>query len=113
MSKGIQHLRNTPTSRSMATVLDYCGRRWALRVVWELKAGPMKFRALQAACGGVSPSVLQRRLDELRRLGVLEAIPGLGYRLSAAGEVLFPVLASLNKWSELHCREPQHSDNSV
>jgi DNA-binding HxlR family transcriptional regulator len=43
--------------------------------------------------------VLQRRLHELRDLGVVEKIPQLGYRLSSYGERLFQVLAQLDKWS--------------
>ena len=84
----------------MASALDLSGRRWAFRVVWELRVGPLNFRALQAACGHISPSVLQRRLHELRAAGLVEKIPRLGYRLSSSGERLFLVLAQLNKWSE-------------
>lgn len=102
MTKGIQLLRTTPTSPQIAAILERCGRRWALRVVWELRAGPLNFRALQAACGAISPSVLQRRVHELRALGLLEAIPGLGYRLTAAGESLFQVLAGLDRWAHEH-----------
>lgn len=83
----------------MAGALDVAGRRWALRIVWELRVGPLNFRALRASCGQVSPSVLQRRLHELRKLGVIEKIPRLGYRLSTHGEKLFQVLAQLDKWS--------------
>ncbi|MGH8193619.1 MAG: winged helix-turn-helix transcriptional regulator [Woeseiaceae bacterium] len=88
-----------PTSKGMAAMLDLCGRRWALRVVWELRGEPLNFRALRDACGRISPSVLQRRLHELRGFGVIEAIPRLGYRLSARGEQLFPILAQLDKWA--------------
>ncbi len=84
----------------MARALDVCGRRWALRIVWELRVGPANFRALQAACGQISPSVLQRRLHELRASGVVEKIPRLGYRLSTSGEKLFQVLAQLDRWSQ-------------
>jgi len=83
----------------MEHALSLAGRRWAFRVVWELRVGPLNFRALQAACGNLSPSVLQRRLHELRDLGVVEKIPQLGYRLSSYGERLFQVLAQLYKWS--------------
>ena len=84
----------------MSHALELAGRRWALRIAWELRVGPLNFRALRAACGGVSPSVMQRRLHELRDEGVIEKIPGLGYRLSASGEKLFQVLARLENWSE-------------
>ena len=83
----------------MAQALDLAGRRWAFRIVWELRVGPLNFRALRSCCGDISPSVLQRRLHELRGHGVIEKIPRLGYRLSTSGERLFQVLAQLDKWS--------------
>ena len=99
MAQRIQNLRRAPTSESMARALDLSGRRWALRIVWELRVGPLNFRALQASCGHISPSVLQRRLHELRDHGVIEKIPRLGYRLSTSGEKSFQVLGQLDKWS--------------
>jgi len=45
--------------------LDLLGRRWSLRILWELSETPLTFRALQAAYGGLSPSVLRQRLTEL------------------------------------------------
>jgi DNA-binding HxlR family transcriptional regulator len=99
MAQGIQNLRRAPTSSRMARALDFSGRRWALRIIWELRVGPLNFRALQTACGRISPSVLQRRLHELRALQIIEKITGLGYRLSTTGEKLFHVLAQLDKWS--------------
>ena len=101
MAQRVQNLRRATTSPQMARSLDLAGRRWALRIVWELRVGPLNFRALQTACGEVSPSVMQRRLHELRDFGVIEKIPRLGYRLSASGERLFQVLAQLDKWSAL------------
>ena len=99
MAQRIHNLRRAPTSPQMASALDFSGRRWALRIIWELRVGPLNFRALQAACGRISPSVLQRRLHELRSLQIIEKIPRLGYRLSTGGEKLFQVLAQLDNWS--------------
>jgi DNA-binding HxlR family transcriptional regulator len=83
----------------MRTLLDVCERRWALRVIWELRSGPQTFRGVRQACGGISPSVLQRRFHAWRELGIIENIPRLGYRLTAAGEQLFLILARLDKWA--------------
>lgn len=83
----------------MRALLDVCERRWALRVIWELRTGPHTFRSLREVCGGISPSVLQRRLHGWRDLGIIENIPRLGYRLTAAGEQLFLILARLDKWA--------------
>jgi DNA-binding HxlR family transcriptional regulator len=99
MFRGLQEVREVPTGARMVELLDLCGRRWALRVVWELRGGALNFRRLRTACGGVSPGVLQNRLHEWRRLDVVESIPGLGYRLTARGEVLFQVLAPLSEWA--------------
>ena len=69
-------------------LLDLLGRRWALRVLWELRAGPVpSFRELQSRCGGVSSSVLTDRLAELREAGIVERADD-GYRLSARGAEL-------------------------
>ncbi len=110
MAQRVQNLRKAKTSPSMERALALAGRRWALRIVWELRAGPLSFRGLQAACGNISPSVLAERLHELGDLGVVENIPRLGYRLTASGERLFQVLAELNKWSD-ELPENSHSSN--
>lgn len=100
MAKGIQSIRGTPTGAALARLFDHFGRRWALRIIWELRAEAHNFRALRAACGGISPSVMQARLHELRALGLIEQIPGLGYRLTAEGEQLFRWMAPLATWAE-------------
>jgi DNA-binding HxlR family transcriptional regulator len=94
----------------MVRALELAGRRWALRVVWELRVGPLSFRGLQAACGHISPSVLADRLRELGALEVVENIPRLGYRLTANGERLFQVLAELNNWSALLPKDSHQSN---
>ena len=52
-------------------LLDLLGRRWALRILWELRDEPLRFRELQQACDGLSPSVLNTRLGELREAGIV------------------------------------------
>lgn len=102
MSKGMRTIRDTKTSAGLARALDHFGRRWALRVIWELRGDPLHFRALRAACGDISPSVMQARLHQLRDLGLIEQIPGLGYRHTAAGQQLFRVIAPLADWADTH-----------
>ncbi len=99
MAQRVQNLRREPTNSHMARALALSARRWAFRIVWELRVGPLSFRVLQAVCGSISPSVQQQRLHELRSLGIVEKIPRLGYRLTASGERLFQVLGQLNHWS--------------
>jgi DNA-binding HxlR family transcriptional regulator len=79
--------------------LDLLGRRWTLRVLWELRADAATFRGLQARCDGVSPSVLNQRLAELRQAGIIETDAAAGYRLSPLGQSLLAALAPLADWS--------------
>lgn len=79
--------------------LDLLGRRWALRVIWELRTGPATFRELRARCDGVSPSSLNTRLGELKGAGVVE-MGDNGYRLSDAGQRLLAALAPLDDWAK-------------
>ena len=89
-------------------VLDLLGRRWALRVLWELRHGPMTFRALREACDGVSPSSLNQRLRELRALGVIA--PGDdGYELTPSGVQLSRILLDLSRWAEQALGGPPRS----
>jgi DNA-binding HxlR family transcriptional regulator len=76
-------------------LLDLLGRRWAMRVIWELRNGPMTFRELQARCGGVSSSVLSQRLAELRGAG----IAGKGNTLTDEGRLLLAAYEPLGAWA--------------
>jgi DNA-binding HxlR family transcriptional regulator len=80
-------------------LLDLLGRRWTLRVVWELRGDPLLFRELQERCGGVSSSVLNQRLAELRAAGAVSAGEG-GYCLTDEGRRLLDAFPALNEWAE-------------
>src|SRR5690349_8624017 len=58
-------VRGSTQGRPIMAALDLLGRRWTLRVLWELRDGPLGFRAIQAACDDMSSSVLRDRLHEL------------------------------------------------
>jgi len=79
-------------------VLDVLGRRWSLRVLWELRDGPHTFRALRERCDDVSPSSLNERLADLRALGVVEAGDS-GYALTDSGHELGTILLALHQWA--------------
>lgn len=80
-------------------LLDLLGRRWTMRVLWELRGGPLSFRALQAACSGMSPSVLNQRLAELREAALVDAADN-GYALTPRGKELLAMFEPLNRWAE-------------
>ncbi|HEY8154422.1 MAG TPA: helix-turn-helix domain-containing protein [Myxococcota bacterium] len=93
-------VRGSRSGRPIMALLDLLGRRWSLRVIWELREGGLSFRALQQRCDGVSPTVLNTRLAELREAGVLAQREGDGYRLTRQGAGLLAALAPLYAWAK-------------
>jgi DNA-binding HxlR family transcriptional regulator len=92
-------VRGSKTGRPIMALLDLLGRRWALRILWELRDGAAaNFRELRARCGGVSPTVLTDRLRELREADVVE-LTGDGYRTTPRAATLLEALGSLNTWA--------------
>jgi DNA-binding HxlR family transcriptional regulator len=85
--------------RAVEGVLDLLGRRWALRLVWELRRSTLSFSELRERTG-ISPSVLSARLRELVDSDVLERDAGRRYRLSGRGRELARILYELNRWAE-------------
>jgi DNA-binding HxlR family transcriptional regulator len=85
--------------RPVMRVLDVLGRRWALRVLWELRDGPRTFRGLREACDDVSPSSLNQRLAELRTIGAVTTSDD-GYQLTASGTRLARIVLELHRWAE-------------
>ena len=92
-------VRGSETGRPIMALLDLLGRRWSLRIAWELRGGPLGFRALQARCDGMSPSVLSGRLTELSEAGIVEQGDDQSYGLSVEGTALLRTLEPLNEWS--------------
>ena len=94
-------VRGSRTGRPTMALLDLLGRRWALRVIWELRGGEsLTFRELQTRSGEVSSSVLNDRLRELREAQILAADAGRGYRLTPSGERLLVALEPLDTWAK-------------
>ena len=94
-----RHVRGSRTGRPIMSLLDLLSRRWALRVIWELREGRLTFRALQEACGGVSPTVLNERLRELRESGLLDSAGAAGYGLTPLARELIAQFRPLVAWS--------------
>jgi DNA-binding HxlR family transcriptional regulator len=99
-------VRGSKSGRPIMALLDLLGRRWSLRIVWELRDQPLTSRALRAACDEASPTVLQARLSELRAAGFIELLPTSGYRLTEMGRELFQTFLPLHRfaerWSKTH-----------
>jgi DNA-binding HxlR family transcriptional regulator len=98
-------VRGSRTGRPVMAILDLLGRRWTLRILWELREGPMSFRALQSACGDLSPSVLNDRLRELREANILERQEPDGYAATPIAEELGEILIPLDDWARKWARQ--------
>jgi DNA-binding HxlR family transcriptional regulator len=93
-------VRGSRTGRPVMALLDLLGRRGTLRLLWELRDGhPQSFRLLRASADGISPSVLNSRLKELREAGLVE-LSTAGYGLTVQGLALVRHLKPLNRWAE-------------
>ena len=79
-------------------LLDALGRRWTLRILWELNGGRLSFRALRSRCDDISPSVLNSRLKLLRSLGFVD-LNASGYGLTPVGADLGGKFAELDQWA--------------
>src|ERR671917_409186 len=92
-------VRGSDRGVPIMALLDLLGRRWALRVIWELREGTLTFREVQARCGNISSSVLNQRLAELRAAGIIE--PGAdGYALTDEGARLLELYPAIESWAE-------------
>lgn len=93
-------VRGSTTGRPLMAALDLLGRRWTLRILWELRDGPVGARALRSRCDGMSSSVLYQRLDELTTAGLLTRDGTDRYLLTELGAALRPALGSLQEWAD-------------
>ena len=93
-------VRGSDTGRPIMALLDLLGRRWVMRIIWELRESPLTFRQLQERCDAMSPTVLNQRLRELRDTGIIEIAEPGGYTLSQAGTSLLQSMMPLLTWSD-------------
>jgi DNA-binding HxlR family transcriptional regulator len=99
-------VRGSRSGRPIMVLLDLLGRRWTLRILWELRESILTSRALREACDDASPTVLQARLADLRQAGFVELVPASGYRLTEIGRELhgtfLPLHRFAERWSKQH-----------
>ncbi|MFJ2738417.1 winged helix-turn-helix transcriptional regulator [Streptomyces sp. NPDC087440] len=91
-------VRGSSTGRPVMAALDLLGRRWTLRIVWELSQAPGGFRELQRRCEHMSSSVLSTRLGELTETRLV-TLREDRYHLTQLGEDLVGSLQPLFTWS--------------
>lgn len=99
-TKVAKRVRGSRTGRPVMALLDLLGRRWTLRVVWELRDAPLTSRALREACDDASPTVINQRLAELREAGLIENLDAGGYQLTSGGRELIELVLPLQKFAD-------------
>jgi DNA-binding HxlR family transcriptional regulator len=95
-----RNVRGSTSGRPIMALLDLLGRRWTLRILWELREQPLTSRALRTACDEASPTVLQARLLDLRQAKLVELVPASGYQLTALGRELRETFLPLHRFAE-------------
>ncbi|KXO91120.1 winged helix-turn-helix transcriptional regulator [Tsukamurella pseudospumae] len=97
-------VRGSDSGRPMMAALDLFGRRWALRIVWELRFGRARFSELRTAIEGISSSTLSQRLSELTAAHIVTQTADGAYRLSYQGKALLIALGPLELWAQAWAR---------
>ena len=87
--------------------MDLLGRRWTLRVLWDLRDGPLRFGELQAE--EISTSVLAERLRDLAAAGIVERTEDGRYGLTRRGTELGELLLPLNDWARKWARSTRRA----
>src|ERR1700716_3672551 len=101
-------VRGSTTGEPIMALLDLLGRRWALRVIWELRSEPLSFRELQERCAGMSSSVLNARLRELREADVVRLAPA-AHQPPKEGQALLDAYEPLQAWAKRWARRTSHA----
>ena len=92
-------------------VHDRLGDKWSLLVIVELTHGPLRFRQLQHAVGGISQRMLTLTVRRLERDGLVHrtvypTVPAqVDYRLTEMGASLTHLLKALADWSLAHRKD--------
>jgi DNA-binding HxlR family transcriptional regulator len=84
----------------MLALLELLGRRWALRILWELRTQPATFQELHRRCDFMSTSVLSQRLAELREARLIDKDPAGSYALTEHGDRLLSRLDGIDEWTQ-------------
>jgi len=100
MSKPSRAVRGSRTGRPIMALLDLLGRRWALRILWELREGPLPFNELQRRCDQMSPSTLSQRLADLTEANLIEPTKDGAHRPTRQANQLGDLLMPLDTWAK-------------
>ena len=99
--KDMQAIVGSNSNRPVMILLELIGKKWVMRVLWELNEGSCTFRELQSRCGDVSPTMINKRLKELIEVDLVEKGGQGGYQLTNQAEKLIQLFLPLGRWAEV------------
>ncbi|UCH90677.1 MAG: helix-turn-helix transcriptional regulator [Nitrospirota bacterium] len=82
---------------------EILGEKWTLLIIRELLLGATRFNQIQRGMSKISPTILNKRLNTLRKQGLIvqKRIPeqrGYEYQLTEAGRELYPIVLKTAEW---------------
>jgi DNA-binding HxlR family transcriptional regulator len=108
----------TPRSCSVAAFQRMISGKYKLRIVWDLKDGPLRYSELRSGLlrgltgtPEIAPRVLSRELKALTASGLVDrkdygvVPPKVEYRLTAKGRSFVPVVSAIREWGERHLKD--------
>ncbi len=97
-------VRGSQSGVPIMALFDLLGRSWSMGIIWKLQNGPSTFRELQQRCESISPSILNRRIRDLREADIVERTIE-GYQLTQRGIDLIKLLLPFGEWSLVWAEE--------
>lgn len=102
----------------ISVAAEVVAERWTPLVLRGLFCGATRFNEIQKSVPRMSSALLSRRLKELEYANIIEQVPsaharGKEYRLTDAGQELFPVLDHMGTWAQKWLRREITSDENL
>ncbi|GAB1266668.1 winged helix-turn-helix transcriptional regulator [Aurantivibrio infirmus] len=94
----------------IAKAAEILGDKWSLLIVRELLMGGNRFNVLQRGLGGISPTILTKRLNDFAAQGILikkkiQGQKGYEYFLTECGKELLPLVKEFGTWGMRWARD--------
>ena len=108
MANKLDHFNCTDAIKPVRDALDVINGKWKLPLIISMKAGNIRFTAIQHSIPGLTPKVLAKELKEmeLNKLITREVDNGypvvISYGLTDYAASLKPIISALKSWGENH-----------
>ncbi|MDC1140230.1 helix-turn-helix domain-containing protein [Candidatus Pelagibacter sp.] len=95
---------NQKKSCPYSNAMELIGGKWRILIIGRIYENKkIRFNELKRLVNNISPQVLARKLDEMRKDGLVVKIinksQNVEYKLSEFGNSAIPIISALKKWS--------------